>query len=240
MALTDNLKAFWKMEESSGDRVDLFAGNDLTDQNTVTLIGGVVGNAAHFTRAVNEFLRGSNFSDLTGSDTDFSISTWGYLDSKPAGIMPIVNKWHEAGDSREYQVFWNDASDRFEFRVSSNGLVGTVVTVVGNNFGAPSTGVFIHIIAWHDSAANTINIKINDGAVDSVAHTLGVFTGTQNFNIGADSSETNFHDGRIDATGFWRKVLPGSEMTELNNSGGGLEYPFIPPPPQSRISIAQP
>ena len=240
MPLLIDIKGFWRLGQASGTRFDDVGDNDLSDQNTVTSNPGIVGDAAQFVRASNEFLRGGNFADLTGGDTDFSISTWVYLDSKPSGIMPIVNKYHEASNNREYQILWNNSSDRFEFRVSSDGLSGTVVTVVANNFGAPSIGVLIHIIAWHDSVANTINIQINDGTVDSVAHTPGVFVGVENFNIGADSSETNFYDGRIDATGFWRKVLTGAEQTELNNSGNGVEYGFDPPVFQSRSLIAQP
>ena len=54
MALTDNLIAFWQLEEASGVRYDSEGSNNLTDNNTVTSATGVVGDAAQFTRSNSE------------------------------------------------------------------------------------------------------------------------------------------------------------------------------------------
>ena len=83
-------------------------------------------------------------------------------------------------------------------------------------------------MAWHDAASNTTNIQVNDGTVDSVSHSGGVYNGTADFALGALFIGTpSYHfDGLVDEVGFWKRVLTSQERTDLYNSGSGLEYPF--------------
>ncbi len=45
-ALTDNLSAYWKLDEASGTRVDSAGSNDLTSNNSVGQAVGKLGNAS--------------------------------------------------------------------------------------------------------------------------------------------------------------------------------------------------
>ena len=54
--LTDNLVAWWTLDETSGTRFDCVGSNDLADNNTVTSDPGKVNVAAEFTLATEEFL----------------------------------------------------------------------------------------------------------------------------------------------------------------------------------------
>ena len=242
MALVDNLIAFWKLEEASGSRIDSVGSNNLTDNNTVTQATGIVGNAAQFARANSEHLSILDNIDLSTGDIDFSFACWIYLDSK-TNSSSILGKWTGLADQREYLlIYLGGATDRFHFVVSGDGNGTQSKNINADTFGAVPTGVWIFVVFWHDATANTVNISVNNGAVDSAAHTFGVFDGTGDFNIGATEAAFDFMDGRIDAVGFWKKVLSAAERTELYNNGNGLEYPFAAPSPpfQSRISIAQP
>jgi hypothetical protein len=56
MALTDNLIAFWGLEEASGTRNDAHGSNHLIDNNTVGSATGRVGTCANFDRFTDEHL----------------------------------------------------------------------------------------------------------------------------------------------------------------------------------------
>ena len=73
---------------------------------------------------------------------------------------------------------------------------------------------------------NEIGISVNDGTVDTTAHSGGVASISTGFNIGAAADPTNYWDGRIDSTSFWWKILTSTEVTDLYNGGSGFDYPF--------------
>jgi hypothetical protein len=74
--------------------------------------------------------------------------------------------------------------------------------------------------------ANTINIQVDNATVNSAAYSAGVADGANGFRLGAQDNGVDFWNGRIDAVGFWKRVLSGAEVTSLYNSGNGREHPF--------------
>jgi hypothetical protein len=81
-------------------------------------------------------------------------------------------------------------------------------------------------VAWHDAGADTINIQVNNGTVDS---TTGVFGNSETFIIGGEKvgAGADFEfDGLIDEAGIRNRVLTTAERTELYNSGSGRTHPF--------------
>ena len=217
--LTKNLISFWRLGEANGaNRVDYYGTNTLTNNNTVTQVGGKVGNASQFVAASSQSLSIADNASLSTGDIDFTIVAWVYLDSK-AAEGDIIAK--DASGQREYNLRYVSVGDRFNFTVSNDGTATT--SLDASTLGSPSTSTWYFLVAWHDSIANTINIQANDGTVDSVAHTTGVFDGTAAFGIGTSTFANTFFDGRIDAVGFWKRVLSSSERSFLYNSGNGIE-----------------
>lgn len=221
--LTDSLVGYWKMDETSGTRADS-SGNayTLTDTNTVTSNTGKISNAAQYTAANSEDLRRSDNANLSGCDCDFTISAWVYLDTKGTS-RSIVSKYSTTGTNREYNLYFGNGADRFRIEVSNDGT--NLVTLDASSLGSPATATWYFIVAWHDSVANTLNIQVNNGTVDSMAHTTGVNDGTANFMIGARTG-TFYWDGRIDEVGMWKRVLSSAERAALWNSGAGCTHNF--------------
>jgi hypothetical protein len=225
LALNDGLTAFWKLEEVSGTRVDSFGTNHLSDFNTVTQAVGKIGNAAQFTKANGEYLFIADNSDVSTGDIDFTIAVWVYLDSKPVNQMDIITKRGASVGVTEYILrYEGSAIDRFTFWIGGP----TFISVTANNFGVPSLSTWYFIVAWHDAAANTINIRVNNGTADSVTTGGQVVPDTSSeLRIGSDQSGLgDYWDGRIDAVGFWKRVLTADEQTDLYNNNNGLEAPF--------------
>lgn len=224
MALTDNLEAFWELEEASGTRVDSAGANDLTDNNTVTQAAGKVGFAAQFTAANSESLTIADNASLSTGDIDFTLAGWIFQDTKTV-YHGLAGKWTAAGNQREYLFDYDTASDRFRGVISADGI--TAVVVSANNLGSVSNATWYFIIFEHNATANTISIAVNNGIADSTAHTGGALNGTSAFRLGARDIAGTFHDGRIDQVGFWKRLLTAEEKIFLFNNGAGQSFAAI-------------
>lgn len=225
--LLTNLISHWRLDELSGAALDTHGGNTLTDNNTVTSAAGKIGTARHFAVVNTEHLSIPDNAALSMGDIDFTIACWVRFTTTTGAERCIVGKWRNTGDQREYWLHYVNSLDRISFNVDPTGLGAATYRVVANTLGAPSTATWYFIVAWHDAAANTINIQINNGTVDSAAHTLGVFNGTADFSIGSLGGLFEFFDGQIDSFSVWKRVLTSDERSFLWNNGSGRDYPFI-------------
>ena len=226
MPLTDSLIAFWKLEEASGTRVDEIGNNDLTDNNTVTQATGKVGNCAQFTAANLEYLSIADNPDLSFADEDFTFALWVYFDSLTNYRILLMkdNASAVADDDLPYRIYTNDGNaDKITFNVGNNTISGSVAD---DTLGTPSTATWYFVVAWHDSVANTVNIRVNNGTADSASYSGGSFDDGSPFSLGRQDVGGLYHDGRLDAVGVWGRVLTSGEQTELWNGGNGRETPF--------------
>jgi len=221
--LLNGLVAYWKLEESSGTRVDATGrGNDLAPQATPGNTTGRVGNAVQLTSASSQFLNSASTADLTMGDFDFTFAFWVWGDT----VTPqkyAMSKWTSSG-VEEYSVLI-DTGNRFKFYIANFAKV-----VSADNFGAPSISTWYFVVCQHDAANDLIKISVNDGTMNTAA-TAGAFpaVGVEGFAIGsAKSSAFNVGwNGRIDEFGIWKRLLTAAEITSMYNGGSGITYPFI-------------
>jgi len=230
-ALLASLVSFWELGEASGTRNDSFGTNHLTSNNTVGQATGKVGNAAQFNAASTRYLSITDNASLSAGNIDLTLCAWVYLDSVTGGSAgrTIFSKYTTSGNQREHSLLYNltdtSPNNRFAWTVSSNGTATTTLTAT--TFGAASISTWYFVVVWHDSVADTLNIQINNGTVDSVSYSSGIFDSTSAFAIGALFAPTSpfyLMDGRIDQVGFWKRVLNSTEKTFLYNSGNGRSY----------------
>jgi len=221
---TTNLISHWRLNEASGTRNDAHSTNHLTDNNTVTSATGKLGNAGQFVAANSEYLSIADNAALSAGDVDLVIAAWVYLDSKTA-IRPIVSKWHDSTTaSREYSLRYVQSSDRFGFTVRGG---ATQTIILADSLGIPAISTWYFLMAWHDATANTINIQVNDGTVDSAAHTTGMNDAAAPFMIGYWQSGVAgaYMDGRIDSVSVWKGgLLTSGQRTDVYNAGNALDY----------------
>lgn len=224
-SLLTSIAAYWALEEASGTRVDATGrGNDLSPVNTPGNAAGKVGNGYAGVFANSTYLSLADSADLSMGDIDFTIACWVKFSEPVATTSGFITKWNDSANNREW--FLGKFSSRFQFGISSNGTLETFRQAT--TFGAPLQNTWYFIVAWHDSVANTINIQVNDGVVDSTAYALGGRDGTAAFRLGAyRDTAFNFLTGTIDEPGVWKRVLTVAERTALYNSGNGRTYPFV-------------
>ncbi len=219
--LLQGLESYWKLDEASGSRADSVGGNTLTDSGSVGQAVGKVGSSAQFVRASSKSLLHSDNASLSTGDIDFTLACWCYIDSK-SGNSPMISKL-DAAPNFEHLFYHANGTDRFTFAVSPAG--STLSSVAATTFGSPSLATWYFVVAWHDSVNNTLNIQVNNGTVDSVSYSSGVFNSAANFYIGKHGNG-EFWDGRIDEALFYKRVLTAPERTQLFAGGSGTTYPF--------------
>jgi hypothetical protein len=231
MALTDNLAVGWKLDEASGSRADVLAVQTLTDNNTVTSAAGVggAGTSAQFTAANLESLSRADNATLSMGNIDFTIAVWVYLDDLTPN--PIVSKWTGGLGNKEYLLMQDNSSyystgTRFVFIVDPVGDTSTMGVANANVLGAPSTGTWYHVVAWHDAANDQLGIAVNAGSATTVSHTHGVADTGSDFALGTFQAGLDHFNGRLQSVYIWKRVLSGAERTELYNGGATLDYPF--------------
>lgn len=224
MALTDSLISYWKLDEAANtdNAVDAHGSNTLTRTNTPGVTTGKISGARDFERTSSQMFSISDNDSLSVGDIDFTVSAWVRLENKAADEMVIVTK--TSASNGDYFLEYSENADRFRFIAFTAGGFAGSAAALANNLGSPAEATWYFIVAWHDATANTLNIQVNNGTVDSTSHSGGVgnFASTL-FHIGGDPFN-NFWDGLIDEVGFWKRVLTSQERTDLYNSGNGLSY----------------
>lgn len=215
--------SFWSIADAS----DSHGSNTLTNNGVSFVVVGprTVGD---FEASESDSLSIASNASLQTGDVSFAFAA-AVVPETIAGFRTIVGKWSNTGNLREYLLGINATTSRFEFSVSSNGTAFT--TVQANSLGAPSNGSVYYVVAWHDATANTINIQVNNGTVDSAAHSTGVFTSTPTFYIGRTAAQGGvaaYFDGIIGLVGYWKGGFPTSdERTWLWNDGNLRDYAEI-------------
>jgi hypothetical protein len=233
MSLFNDLLSFYKLDEVSGTRFDSVGDNDLTDIGTVTSNVGVVGSGAEFDLANLERLDAANSGVLAFGDEDFTLATWVRLEDTINQGM--INKW-DSSAVRSYNLFYLGSASRFQFSLSADGSAAT--NLQASTFGAPSQGDWNFVVAWYDATANLMSIQVNDGTVDTAAHTGGAFKhNAELFRLGKTNvgATDRYLTGGLDAVGVWNRILTGTERTQLYNNGIGREPPFYTDKPATSI-----
>src|SRR5262249_11705670 len=144
------------------------------------------------------------------------------------GTSLIVAKDNTLSNStqREFQLYLSGG--KFGAGLYDNSSTpASLGSVMANNFGQVSTGVWYFVAFRHDSAAKKYFLSVNAGPENSLT-----YTGTPNAGGGADFTVSGFQtgnnyllNGAVDALGIWKRSLSSAEISSLYNSGSGMEYP---------------
>ena len=202
MALTDNILAYWKLDNDGSGAVSLLDstgnGNALTDNGGATLGTGIIAGASEF--------NGNSYLTKTFATTEsqFSVSFWFKYNSYNVGNSTICG-----GDG---VIVYTDGAD---FRVFSQDFGATPL--------APfDTGDWHHFVATYNGTDYSTYF---DGALSLTTTQSSTFS---SINLGSFGG-SQIADGLTDEVGVWNRALSLAEVTELYNGGEGLTYPFVPP-----------
>ena len=226
MALTDNLVAYYKLDESSGDASDATGnGYTLTNTNTVGYASALINNGADFgTANTNKVLtRASNLGITNGA---CSISMWVKLRTEIAsgtyGFIQKSNATNHVAYIISYE--YNGGTRRLAFnrqrQNTSNNYVNYTTTLGTSNWS--------HIVLTYDGT--TLTGYLNGTSVGAPLSTSGggAGGGDNTIDIGHANEQQNpsYSSFYADEVGIWSRALTSGEVTSLYNSGSGNQYPF--------------
>jgi len=226
-ALLQGIRGHWKMEEANGaTRFDATENNsDLGNFGAVNQsVSGKIGNAADF---AGGYLHRNTDTEFMNDGGSFHLCAWVNLDDK-LGTQTIIGKWFEDSNRRQFVVDFDNSADRFRLRVSADGTA--VTTLAADSLGSPSAAIWYFVQAWHDADQCSINLRVNDGKVDTLVYTGGIHTSTAVFRLGAINNALatadNFLDGKLDTVTVYDRVLSGPEQMAHFSNDAGSEFPF--------------
>jgi len=223
-ALTDNLVAYWKLDETAGGTAD--DANSALSTYDGTIGANVVLNQSSKTGFGTSFLfnRSSGNSyislpDVAGLqvyDQHYSMSVWVYPTEFTSSQRGIIG-----GETGSLVIFLADING--QVGAASNDVSG--ITYSGINL---TLNAWNHICITFDSTATTNNFTYYiNGSTATVSWNNNFSSGASSNVIGGLSTVNNPFVGKIDEVGFWKsKVLSSAEAAQLYNSGDGLPYPF--------------
>lgn len=230
MAIKTHLKAWYSLDDIETATFPASShpgGAALIKSGSPTAAVGKVGVAGQFVMASNQFLvcdSSHNLNMATGGGS-FAVAAWCYIDAITTFGNHVIGKDRGTSSGQEFRLTTNAATKVFRFIVTNASGSGTGV-VESASFGPLSTATWYYVVAWHDAVAQTINIQVNNGLVDSVAHTGGVFSSSlASFRVAGTGFNQASWNGRLDEVGYWVGGFPtADERTDLYNGGAGIGY----------------
>lgn len=215
-ALDLDLVAAWELEESSGTRNDSKGSSHLTN-HSINVTTGRVGNAGRFNHdgaggvTTGQYLSCASNSALQMGNIDFTLAVWFYLVHDQDGVL-IGKDSDSPASSRDYTLDYRQITNSARFYVNGGGG-GLLVEASGI-----ALNMWHFVVAWHDAAADTLNIQLNNGTVVSVS-TGGTApqVSSAEFRIGARiySGFEGWFQGNLDQPMLWKRKLSVEERTEL-------------------------
>jgi hypothetical protein len=223
--LSNGLLAFWPLNETTGQRLDISGNNrhlsdsdgeqlDVGVGNAVGSVVGKIGNAAEFTgdsgaRVLRLGTPLPAYESPTGS-----ISAWVKFNSV-MGVV-VVGDYYRTPLSIQYRGNENVSE-----------VVGILSGATSFDLTHPvSTDVWYHIVFTYDQATGAAELFVNGVSVDT--HTYDDYSPVEElggFAVGStgDGFSGHFIDGLVDAVGVWDRVLTTGEILQLYNQGAGIE-----------------
>lgn len=236
MALTTNIVAYWKLDESSGNAADSVNGNTLTN-TSVTYSAGVIGNGANFVRATPSSLIITSASQTSLNFTsDFSATFWAKMTSNLNAFYTVIRNCTGAtsGANMRWEIALLPSSGGNHLWQLTTSDGSTSTTNTKSIAGAYGTGTF-HFCSFVWTAASHTWTIYEDGVSVGTLTTdpaTSINSSAKDFRVGiGEAGQGNDWDGELDEIGVWSRVLTSGEITSLYNGGAGFQYPFVAPGP---------
>jgi len=226
MSLKTNLVSYWRLEESSGNRIDQKGLNNLTPSGSPGITTGKIGSGAEL-NATSKFLScsGSSFNPIA---SDFTFSAWFRLVSDLGSNQGafLAGVWNPAANQRAWgvqiQARENPAELQFRGLLSSAGTSANAIAGdQGVIFRVIDAKVFRHYVLRKIGLTASFFL---DGTSLGTASIASVFSSPADFRINGTFSSADARSIVADECGYWNRGLSDSEVSKLWNSGNGLSY----------------
>jgi len=222
--LLDGLKAYYKLDEASGNAIDSHGDNDGTNNGATQGATGKIGNCYDFEADEDDYVDMGNTADLSAPTGAGSISCWVKIESY-VNYASVVSKINFNTDRNGYIFFIHVGYARG----GGGSATANDYTADGAAVDLSSLSTWYHVVFTWDVVPGEMKVYINNGAADLTDSGLAItfVTNVNNFRLGYSVGPYgDVIDGLLDEVGIWSRALTSSEVAELYNSGNGKTYPF--------------
>jgi hypothetical protein len=221
VTLLTDLIAYYKCDEASGNLLDAHTNAlHLTATNAPGSAAGKINTARQFVRTSSQWFSRPDDALLSGGNRNLFFSVWVSLNSTGNDLTIFFKGTGATGTGLEYRLLWSTGAATFRFQVGGGGLTRNVDVAPS----PVSTGVWYHLMCWHDADNDVIAIALNNGTPVTFSYSLGLNDTAAAFAVGATSAGASFHNGLLDEFGIWGRIPSVAARTALYNAGAGLAF----------------
>lgn len=228
--ILEGLVEYWKFDDNTTGE---FGTTENVSANVSLGAGKINDGAIGVSGAFLNFPDDDRFSFTDGvNDLPFSISMWVWIDSFSVANNALFVKRPTTGSTSEYYTFIGDDTGQARILLHSEGETGVFISRISDS--VLSTDTWYHLVFTYDGSGLSSGIKIyingsedttSDASSGTYVRMINSTELPQFFRLGTNNNTV--HKGIIDEVGIWKnKELTLTEVSELYNSGSGLQYPF--------------
>lgn len=219
MALTDGLIAWYDFQDNGDDSEN---SNDLTASGNATYTAsGKVGKAADLPDTSTDYFGGSATNITFDGTEDRTFAFWVKRNSGTSRDR-IMGIWSTpSGDKNFLFTFW----DSGELNISSGSGSTTLGTDQSTTDISDGSWHFC-VVTYYGTSDDKFRYYL-DGSTTAEMTTVARNVGTSTAEWRIGQVDALPPDAYIDSVGVWDRVISSSEITELYNSGNGLDYDDI-------------
>jgi Concanavalin A-like lectin/glucanases superfamily len=226
-SLLTSLTDYWTLDEASGNRKGAL-GTVLSTINNPVNAAGKLNKGLNLVSASTQALQllPTDQTKFTPGMGSMTVGAWVNLATLGADLS-VMSKWNSGSGQDDWAFYYINSSTSFRLILVADSAITKFAIATGAVHPAVSTWHFV--VGWFDAVAQTANIQIDNGAIQSGAANAqfaatGVFQGTASLRIGTQGGSSM--NGVIDGAFYYSRTLTSIERGLLWNNGNGLDYPF--------------
>ena len=231
--LPNGLISYWKLDESGAADASDSSGNGftLTNNGFAAYVASKINNGWNGGSANTTKVLATNSTLGINYTTPFTYNSWINVTSPPANnSAATLIQWSDNTTPNNHGYtdvqLYNNAGT-MQVYIGRNNV--TVNEQYGVDYTFTPGNWYMLTYTWDGS---NVKLYIN-GSGTATLSGPSTSTGTSDFmglgthfSIGADTFTARYFSGLMDEVGVWNRVLTSTEVTELFNTGRGLQYPF--------------
>jgi hypothetical protein len=219
LPLWSDLLAYYTADNTPNDALGNYNGTLL---NGTTYGTGIINNGFSLD-GVNDTVDMGNNLDFDGS-TAFSISFWLNANSVTSVSVPLG----KASNASPFNGYWFGITSSGNIRFTLSNDLNAPDWLAIENSATLSTSTWYHVVMTYDGSKDSSGLKVYvDNALNTqtvISNTLtGSISNTKPFKLGARTNGF-WYNGLVDEISVFNRELTASEVTQLYNSGAGLQY----------------
>src|SRR5574341_990575 len=233
MALTDNLSAYCKMDETTVNRYDSYGNSHLTEINNPTSVSGKMGNAYYAEELGGDNDRGlktTSNSNLQLGQEDWSLLTWTYFISQPAAnfdFLVLSKGWSTFNYYLHAKTYSTDPN-RWTLTISTT-LGAYTIQGPGTGATAYKIGQWQMMVGRYRASDRFLDLWVDNQLAASGNASADITTESNDLTFGGTTSAGTFAINTncslyMDTTVLWKRRIADIEIDQLWNSGNGLDF----------------